>query len=294
MGDHVTYIKQCKVKSCEYCNKDFVPVRKERKFCSVECKNNYLKNKPRPNNVTTLIFKQCEYCNNSFTTRRYTQKFCNSECMKNYNNTYLYEKPCPTCNKIFKPKRREQEFCSIKCSKPRQNIYFVNTCISCSEQFEARSLEDKRCNKCKIKIKNSGKCAKWHGKWCLYKNIKVQSTYELRTCNILDKMLEKNLIYKWEYTKDKIEYVGIDNKLHYYLIDFKVYVNETNFYYLEVKGVKRKNDDNKWLATKSNGYDLKIWFLHDIEKLEYDLNISNNDIKQLLNSCILNKEVVII
>jgi len=234
MASHVTFIKQCKVKSCDYCNKDFIPVRKERKFCSFECRNKSLINKPRSKTIRIPIVKQCEQCNNSFTTKRHTQRFCNAECMTNYNNTYLYEKTCPTCEQIFKPKRREQQFCSIKCSKPRKNEYFINTCISCNEQFEGRSLEDRRCNKCRIKIKNSGKCAKWHGKWCLYNGIKIQGTYELRTCNILDEMLKQKLIYKWEYTKDKIKYLGIDNDFHYYLIDFKVYTNKNEFYYLEV------------------------------------------------------------
>lgn len=294
MGDHITFVKQCKVKHCEYCGKIFIPVRKERKFCSIECKNNSLRNKTRPNNMTTLISKQCKYCNNYFTTRRHTQKFCNSKCMKNYNNTYLNEKVCPTCKEIFKPKRRKQQFCSIKCSKPRKNKYYINICISCNKEFEARSLEDKRCNECRIKIKNSGKCSKWHGKWCLYNDIKIHGTYELRTCNILDKLKEQNKIYKWEYTKDKIRYFGLDNKYHYYLIDFKVFINEVDFYYLEVKGIKRKNDDIKWETTRKSGFDLKVWFLRDIEEFEHNLNISNNNIKELLKKGILNKEVNII
>ena len=34
---------------------------------------------------------------------------------------------------------------------------------------------------------------------------------------------EKKIIFDWEYTKDRYDYLGIDNKKHSYLLDFKVF-----------------------------------------------------------------------
>ncbi|MNV61182.1 hypothetical protein D3C71_1536800 [compost metagenome] len=115
------------------------------------------------------------------------------------------------------------------------------------------------------------------------------STYELRVCKILDLMLKQDKIFKWEYTKDKIKYIGLDNKCHNYLIDFKVYRNETEFFYLEVKGVQRGNDALKWAAVKKNGYELDVWFLHDIEKNEQNFGISIQEVKDLIDKNILKR-----
>ena len=49
-----------------------------------------------------------------------------------------------------------------------------------------------------------GGFTKWHD----YKNIRVQGTFELRTCQILDIWKESNVIKDWEYTNDRIEYIG--------------------------------------------------------------------------------------
>ena len=94
--------------------------------------------------------------------------------------------------------------------------------------------------------------------------MKVQGTYELKTCNILDKWKNENIILDWEYTKDRISYIGIDNKKHSYLLDFKVFRNDGTWYYLEVKGFERPNDKLKWQSVKDNGYELEIWFEKDI------------------------------
>ena len=105
-------------------------------------------------------------------------------------------------------------------------------------------------------------------KWIPYKDIKVQGSYEFRTCFILDDWKNLGKIKKWEYTNDRFKYIGIDGKTHNYLLDFKIWNNDDTFYYLETKGYKKPNDDYKWNAIKNLGYDLKIWFNDDILKEE--------------------------
>ena len=104
-------------------------------------------------------------------------------------------------------------------------------------------------------------------KWHLYKNIKVQGSYELRTCKILDEWKSIGKIHNWEYTKDRIQYIGLDGKSHSYLLDFKVFLNDS-FYYIEVKGYKTVKDELKWKAAKDAGNILVIWFGEDIANLE--------------------------
>lgn len=101
-------------------------------------------------------------------------------------------------------------------------------------------------------------------KWYKYKNIKVQGTYELRTCKILDYWKKIKKIKSWEYTNDRITYIGSDNKKHSYLLDFKVVENNSNIYYIETKGYKTIEDELKWNAVKELGYKLLVWYNEDI------------------------------
>lgn len=278
------------ITNCACCGKEIQSQYKPKKYCSNECRYKSVK---RPAGVKRERYKLiCKYCNEEFIDTNPNSNYCSVEHKRKHFEELLKEKPCKTCGSIFKPKRREQRYCSIKCSKPRKNEYFDCICEKCNNHFEARYAEDKICYDCRSKIKiESRKCAKWHGHWCEYNRIKVMSTYKLRTCNVLDKMVLHGLIDKWEYTKDKIKYIGIDNKKHNYLLDFKIYKNNT-FSYLGVKGVKRANDDLKWQAVINNGYDLDIWFLSDIELKENNLNISKDEIKTLLETSIINKKEV--
>ena len=117
------------------------------------------------------------------------------------------------------------------------------------------------------KIKVTGGTTKWYQ----YKDIKVQGTFELRTCKILDSWKEKGKILKWEYTNDRFEYIGIDGNKHTYLLDFKIFESNNEFYYVEVKGFKIDNDDFKWKAVKDAGYKIEVWFLNTINKHEKEL-----------------------
>ena len=102
--------------------------------------------------------------------------------------------------------------------------------------------------------------------------VRVQGTYEERTCKILDKLKENGSISNWEYTKDRYEYIGEDGKLHYYLLDFKIFCGD-HFYYVETKGYVKLKDKLKWGAMRSKGVDLDIWFDNELKEYENNLNM---------------------
>lgn len=52
-----------------------------------------------------------------------------------------------------------------------------------------------------------------------------------------------------------------------YLIDFKI-LDDTGFWYLEVKGYTKPTDLLKWNAVRSKGFRLEVWFDEDIKKRE--------------------------
>lgn len=105
-------------------------------------------------------------------------------------------------------------------------------------------------------------------KWVPYKDIKVQGSYEYRTCLILDKWVGLKKISEWEYTNDRFHYIGIDGNTHNYLMDFKVWNPDGTFYYLEVKGYQKPNDKLKWDAVRKAGFPLVVWFNDDIIREE--------------------------
>lgn len=167
-------------------------------------------------------------------------------------------KKCLGCKVEFS---KNTKYCSIECA--RKNGYQV-------------SLETKKkMSDIKKNMYAEGNHAQGGGrtKWYQYKDIKVQGSFELRACRILDKMVELTVIKKWEYTNDRIKYVGFDSKKHTYLLDFKVYKNNGEFYYLETKGYKVELDDLKWEETKNQGYDLIVWFKQDLEQKEKEFNL---------------------
>jgi hypothetical protein len=222
---------------------------------------------------------KCENCNKEHNGTYASGRFCSSKCARGFStkekrsliNNKLkskipwnkgisgspYIKKCFYCQIEYITIKKNQIFCSPLC---RNNFWFKGKKLS---------------KQTKEKIKNSTlevykKGKKIYGgttKWFNYKNIRVQGTFELRTCYILDKWKEQGKIKDWEYTKDRIEYVGVDNKKHMYLLDFKIWNNNT-WYYLEIKGYKHPNDDLKWQSVRNKGFNLEIWFLEDIKKYE--------------------------
>lgn len=111
-------------------------------------------------------------------------------------------------------------------------------------------------------------------KWYDYKGIRVQGTYELRMCKILDEMKKGFIIKNWEYTNDRIKYIGLDKKEHVYLLDFKIEELNGSFTYYETKGYIKIEDVLKWMECKKQRLDLQVFYKRDIIELEKVLNIS--------------------
>lgn len=182
-------------------------------------------------------------------------------CIKISNDIKLpIIKICNNCNEEFSTSRINQKFCSTSCSSKFGNGWkHVHDKITTDEW----SIINKKSYDNGHNHVAGGTC-----NWYDYKNIRVQGTYELRSCFILDKWKENNKIKNWEYTNDRIKYIGIDNKIHSYLLDFKVFDKDGTFYYIETKGYVRENDELKWDFVRKLGHRLDIWFEKDIERQE--------------------------
>lgn len=249
------------------------------KFCSVKCNTNG-------------EFYSCKQCGKSVyrTPSDFRKKlhdvFCSHRCAAIYT-----QKDGGHCHWSDEDKKRLSILAKNNprfCGGWNKGKHFAKTetvkCNVCGKEFVELKYKlkwnnkTKTCSKeCRNKMqsiivsnqyKNGKKVYGGTTKWLNYKNIRVQGSYEYRTCVILDKWLEVGKIKNWEYTKDRFEYIGIDTKKHNYLMDFKVWNNDDSFYYLEVKGFQKPNDELKWKAVKDKGFNLKVWFNNDIKQEE--------------------------
>lgn len=230
--------------------------------------------------------KICEYCEEEHDGLFATGRFCNRSCSNGFSTKYnrketnekvrktllaknpwdRSERSCEECINKFIPKRKVTRFCSSKCAR----------IFNFRKATEANRNNDEYKKKQSIVRKEGIKSGKinisgGHTKWLPYKDIKVQGTYELRMCIILDKMKDKGLIVNWEYTNDRFCYIGLDNEEHTYLIDFKIYRNNETFFYIETKGYEKENDQLKWDSVKDQGFELLVMFGEDIERLEENI-----------------------
>jgi len=224
------------MKNCENCKQDHDGSYGSGRFCSTKCARGFSTKAKR---------------------KEINEKVSNALIGSGHGNVKL---TCKNCQIEFEVgwNKRYAKFCSNSCSITNRNI---GSTLS-KEQKEKISKAVK-------KLYKNGKTV-YGGKtnWYDYKDIRVQGSYELRTCYILDHWKEIGKIRDWEYTNDRFEYVDLDDKKHNYLIDFKVYENNGSFYYLEIKGYKTNIDTLKWKAVKDLGHKLKVWFEEDIKEKE--------------------------
>lgn len=229
---------------------------------------------------------KCENCNKEHEGNFASGRFCSRNCsaafstkskrkeinikISNTLSVQKIEKFCMECGNIFYviPCKEYRKFCSNHCS---------NTYINRTKKITGVSQKVRqKISKTRKQLFSDNKLSVTGGtaKWIEYKDIKVQGTYELRTCYILDKWKDLGTIKDWEYTRDRISYTNADNKCATYLLDFKIIKNNNDVVYIETKGFIRENDELKWEACKNLNMNLKVWFIEDIEKYENDASLA--------------------
>lgn len=262
---------------CSFCNSPFeikakhfnykIKHNQTRFYCSKKCFHESTK--------CQVITKICLGCNIKFNTKSGSDspKCCSRSCSAKYSQSF--SDPTIVSDSLKKAwKRGDFNHNSEKLKKykkcPTCDNKFYGNKIYCSLLCLSNSDASKKISSTRKQMFRDGTLTVTGGttKWICYKNIKVQGSYEFRTCRILDNWIETNKIKKWEYAKDRFQYVGLDEKLHNYLVDFKVWDTDNTFYYIEVKGYQKPTDELKWNAVKIAGFKLEIWFENDILKAE--------------------------
>ena len=233
---------------------------------------------------TCYIVLKCKKCNTCFAYRFGSLDFCSINC----SNSRKHSKE--TKNKIsetFKHKEKKKKVIEIKivseeikcveCGQQfisihsyKNNSNFLNFC---SKECQNKNIGNK-ISKSRKQLFEEGKLKLTGGKtqWFDYKDIRVQGSFELRTCKILDKLKDENKIIDWVYAPDRFEYIGEDLKKHTYRPDFKIFVvNKTK--YLEVKGHIYDLVEVllKLQTVRNKGFEIDVWFLQDIERNEATL-----------------------
>jgi hypothetical protein len=202
-------------------------------------------------------------CSRSFSTRNKRQDI--NEKIKEKLTLPKIDKICLNCGKEYLARRgkENQKYCSRSCNSAN-----VNKGKKMNGEERKRISEGVKNNYTGGKKVYGGRT-----KWYTYKNIKVQGTFELRTCIILDKLKENREIYDWDYTEDRITYLENDGSAHTYLLDFKIFTSKKEFYYLETKGYVTEKDLLKWMETRKK-YRLDVWFYKEIRNKEKELNLN--------------------
>jgi len=167
-------------------------------------------------------------------------------------NEYV-TKDCPVCKSKFEVpyNKRNQATCSRTCSMKLRGGWKNHHKVNWSEVHKQAYAS------------GNNYVAGGTTEWINYKDIKVQGSYELRACEILDQLKEQNEIRDWVYSTTRIPYNDGTND-RTYIIDFTIIELDGTERYIEVKGRQVELDDIKWNAAKQLGLNLEVWRYEDL------------------------------
>jgi len=178
---------------------------------------------------------------------------------------FVLEKKCVICGNIFytenTKKQSKRVTCSQKCRKEKCRL----NCLIQNQDPEFNKRKSLRMKKEFFEGKREQ--TKSYADWIKYKDFKVQGKFEYEMCVALDKLLSYGKIHSWEYTNDRIQYNKPNSGVCSYLLDFKVYLTENIFFYIETKGFSVDTDLFKWVAVLKKGLSLKVFFQREHLKL---------------------------
>lgn len=262
---------------CEYCGKQCTTGQSLGGH-TVNCQNN--PKKQQSHNKTRISLKakrvshevRCAKCGTPFILEltpkslesgKYT-KYCSKSCANSRNHSIQ------TRNKISQSLRKSEPVqitiickqcgCEFSWIKKKRHLHQREFCSRiCAGLYVSRFID----HSALIKLSyEHGKRVGGHcrAKWLLYKGIKIQGSYQYKTCQILDYWKSIGKIYNWQYTSDRIPYRWNDGSKHTYNPDFKIFKSKNDWYYLQTKGYQQQKDVLKWTQTISQGYKLQVWF----------------------------------
>jgi hypothetical protein len=237
-----------------------------------------------------FVFKICKKCGKLFKVKRTVNKeglqhiskrernYCSNQCSKSRQLTAETKlKISKSCTGKQSPRKgittkiKVFKYC-LNCKKQIKLNSKYGYCIHCIGN--AKELCKKQSDILKEAYKNGRKIYGGNrAKWYKYKDIKVQGTFELRACYILDAMKLAGLIKDWNYTNDRIKYFDENNKQRSYLFDFKLINLDNSINYIEVKGYIKSLDKIKWKAAEEQNYILKVWQFKELKQYENQFNI---------------------
>lgn len=156
------------------------------------------------------------------------------------------------------------QFSNNKIGKIPSQLLTESARINLSKSISKRLIVDYASGKRKVL---GGKIRKYS-----YSDLKVQGTYELRACKILDKLKELGKIIDWSYSTTRIKYFSkIHQRERTYIVDFTIIQND-GISLLEVKGRVRDEDFEKWEAARKL-FPFEVWYNRDLLKNEFQLGL---------------------
>lgn len=206
--------------------------------------------------------KECKFCKEEHTR---DSNFCTVKCARAYSGSKSKgtKKPrksnppitkiCGVCKNEFTVNynKRKQKTCSRSCARKSTGGWNNHDKVDWSA-VHRKAYEN-----------GNNYVAGGTTEWLVYKDIKVQGSYELRVCEILDELKESNKIKDWHYSTTRIKY-EFEDITKTYIIDFTIDELDGSQKHIEVKGRERDLDKVKWNAAKSQGLNLEVWRKEDI------------------------------
>ena len=209
--------------------------------------------------ITKKAFKKgsgCKECSRLSKNKKISETLTKSNIRAKGGQEFI-KKECIECGDDFLVKNvkklKKRKTCSEECYKKQSSNRFIK-------------LNQDQKNNLKKSIKMKKEYARGErnptsgfAKWIKYKSFKVQGEFEYEVCKALDILLKNKDIYDWEYTNDRYPYLKLGKEVSTYLIDFKVYLTKSIYFYIETKGFATLNDLYKWKKI-SSAHSLKVFY----------------------------------
>lgn len=163
-------------KTCRWCGKTFIATHGNQKYCSPECRQQYVEDKKLGEKQSSE--KTCPVCGTVFTVNSSSHKYCSERCQrkaayakkKGIALSRAGEKICPVCKTPFITTNAHKIFCSKRCQRI-VNRYKYGDCdrsLRYDERLRKCTTIDKYISLRALILRDNNTCAICGGKCDLY------------------------------------------------------------------------------------------------------------------------------